>query len=328
MPPGPMSEKRRRATTDKRLLLVGLAAAVAIPALALALSLAGGDRADRRAPTVETIELSGRPSAVAIAAGLVWVADDATDAVRALDPATGDPVGDPIRVARNPVAMAASDGALWVAHASGAVMRVDAVGRHAGPAIEAGESITGIAVSGERVWAADLAGGSLVEIGARDQRVLRRVRIEGGPVRVIVAGESLWVTNRESTVSRVDPRTGEVGPTVDVGSGPIGLAFDGERIWVAASEEGTVSRLDAVSGNRAGPPVRVGRGPVAVAITEGTVWVANQDDRTVSRIDAATGELVGRPISLGTRPRGVGTGLGSLWVAGTDPGAAVRVGVV
>lgn len=269
-------------------------------------------------------ELPGRPSAVTVLRGRVWVADDQAHVVRVFDSGSATRVGEPIRVPRNPVALASASDAIWVGHAGGEVTRIDARTRRT-KIVEAGGSITGIAVRGWRVWAADLATRSLVEIDARTTALRRVYRLVQGVVRVTTAGDALWVTNSERTVTRVDPRAHAVGRPVPTGLGPIGLAFDGRRIWVANSDDGTVSRIAVSSGRSAGQPVPVGRGPVAVAAVNGSVWVANQDDRTLVRIDADGGRVVGDPISLNSSPRGVAAGEDSVWVVGTNPSRLVRV---
>lgn len=279
----------------------------------------------RSSGAVHLSPLAGRPSAVAVAGDVVWVADDEAHVVHAIDGATGKVIGKPIGVERNPIALATARNAVWVAHASGTIVRIDTRTRRAGPPIEAGESITGIAAQGQRVWASDLPTNSLVEIDSLTSRIRRVYRIKDGAVRVCAAGAALWVTNRERTATRVDPRTHEIGPTARVGRGPIGLASDGRRVWIANSDDGTISRIHASSGRHLGAPVRVGRGPVGVAIAGDFVWVINQEDETLTRIDPDRGEAVGEPMDLGLRPRGIAAGAGAVWVVGTNPGRLARV---
>lgn len=151
-----------------------------------------------------SISLEGRPSAVAVARGVVWIADDGTHSVHAIEADTRKRIAR-IRVARNPIAIDATDDAVWVAHAGGEIVRIDARRRSAGEPFEAGGSLTGVAANGSRVWATDLATNSLIELDARTSRRRRVYRIGAGTVRVAVAGDYLWVTNRESSVIRVDP---------------------------------------------------------------------------------------------------------------------------
>lgn len=294
----------------------------AVTSVAAALVTASACRSE---PSVRRIPIDGRPSAVTVADGVVWVTDDQRHRVHALDASSGERIRGPIPVPRNPIAIAAGRGDVWLGHAGGEVTRIATQSRRASRPIDAGESITGIAVRGNTVWAADLPTDSLIRIDARSSRVSDVTRVEDGVVRVAFSEDAAWVTNSERTVTRVEVPSGDADRPVNVGLGPIGLAFDGELVWVANSEDGTVSRIDAGSGRQAGSPVRVGLGPVAVAYGADSIWVANQDDGTVSRIDPESGRVVGEPLELGLRPRGIAFGGGAVWAVGTNPGGVVRV---
>ena len=55
----------------------------------------------------------------------------------------------------------------------------------------------------------------------------------------------------------IDPATGQVGAPVSVGTYPSMLAYDGARLWVANSEDGTMQAIDPADGRRG----RTGQGP-------------------------------------------------------------------
>ena len=59
----------------------------------------------------------------------------------------------------------------------------------------------------------------------------------------------------------------------DVGNGPLGVAADGEGVWVANSRDGTVARVDPKSAQVV-DRVRLGFSPDGVAITTDGVWVS------------------------------------------------------
>ena len=96
------------------------------------------------------------------------------------------------------------------------------------------------------------------------------------------------------------PQTIGVLPSVHVGNGPQGAAFDRatDTVYVANQGDNTVSVVDArhcnsldTSGCAQTPATApTGAGPFAIAIDDAThtVYVANQNDGTVSVIDAAT----------------------------------------
>ena len=71
---------------------------------------------------------------------------------------------------------------------------------------------------------------------------------------------------------RIDATTSKVEATIRVGNGPTGIAFGADRVWVANSQDGTVSTIDPQT-NAVGA-MRLGFQPTAVAVIERAVWVA------------------------------------------------------
>jgi hypothetical protein len=63
---------------------------------------------------VVTIPVSGAPSHIAVADGAVWVSNYGAHTLTRIDPRTSAVVGKPVRVGRNPLALAARDHTLWV----------------------------------------------------------------------------------------------------------------------------------------------------------------------------------------------------------------------
>nr|WSW47584.1 YncE family protein [Streptomyces sp. NBC_01001] len=130
-----------------------------------------------------------------------------------------------------------------------------------------------------------------------------------------------YVTNNAAgTVSVIDTTTNTVTATIDVGSGPEGVAVapDGTRAYVTNSNGATVSVI-ATATNTVTATIDVGRGPRGVAFTpDGTrAYVTNSIGGTVSVIDTAT-NTVTATIDVGEAPRGVAVGF-SVYVA--NPGS-------
>lgn len=285
-------------------------AAAVLLAAVMSLSVGCGGEEQR----VRTIPIDGRPSAVVVQGGLVWVADDANHVVHMVDPKTEEVVGRPIDVSKNPITMTASPGLVWVGHAGGEVVVIDAETREKVKEISAGGSITGATFLAPSVWVADGLGDTVKAIDVRSKRVVATHRIGRGAVRIAAGDDTLWVSNKSNSVTRIDVGSGEQ-KVFDVGGGPIGLARDDDRIWVANSDDGTVQ---VVGRSNAVP---TGRGPVAIAVWHGSVWVANQDAATVARVERETEET----LDLGTNPRGIAAGEDAIWLVGTTEEAVVRI---
>ncbi len=68
-----------------------------------------------------------------------------------------------------------------------------------------------------------------------------------------------------------------------VGTGPIGVAFDGANIWVANLSSNNVTKLRASDGTTLGT-FAVGTSPHGVAFDGANIWVANDSSNTVSKL--------------------------------------------
>jgi peptide/nickel transport system substrate-binding protein len=84
----------------------------------------------------------------------------------------------------------------------------------------------------------------------------------------------VWVANRaDGTVSKLDPRTGSVTDTIQVGRVPDGIATGPGGVWVANRAEGTLSRIDP-SSDAVVQTVRLDNPPQGLAATPQGVYVA------------------------------------------------------
>jgi streptogramin lyase len=195
------------------------------------------------------IRVGGRPGAIIVAGGRVWVADERGAGVTAINPQGERVHRRGIAPHAAPLRLAAGAGGVWVSSAStGVVSRIDrSIARAAGFPIRAGRGPAGITVGGGLVWVAN---------------------------------------SRSDTVTRVDPSIqGILGDPIPVGGRPGGIDAGTNLVWVASAAEDTVSRIDIESGEVVGDPIEVGSEPGAITIGEEAVWVANNGDGTVTRIE-------------------------------------------
>jgi YVTN family beta-propeller protein len=141
--------------------------------------------------------------------------------------------------------------------------------------------------------------------------------VSGGPVDLIadisgfttgarLSGDELtqlrWDLDRSRTKS------------ANVGSSPTAVAFDGTNVWVANFNSKSVSRINAVTGEKVLPDITVGTGPTALAFDGTRMWVANRTAGTLTRIDVATGQVL-PAIVPGSQPRGLAFDGTRMWVS-------------
>jgi YVTN family beta-propeller protein len=149
-------------------------------------------------------------------------------------------------------------------------------------------------------------------VGAIDpatNRVRSQIPVGEAPGRLAVGAGALWVANTDDdTVSRIEMGSRAV-QSVKVGHGPAGIAFGAGAVWVTNGFGRTVSRIDPDLA-RVTATITVGNGPSDVLVTAGSVWVANADDHTISRIDPDTDRVRAH---LDVTASGLAYGEGALW---------------
>jgi virginiamycin B lyase len=139
--------------------------------------------------------LGGASAYIWAAAGSVWVADDGPQTLLRLDPATG-----------NVLARAST-----------------------------GNGTSALVTAGGFAWILNHRDGTLERIDLATNAITRLSRLPGdAPERMVMLDGSLWVTGRGTDLLRVDPATGAVQATIEIGAGGIDLRAAGGHIWVFA----------------------------------------------------------------------------------------------
>jgi YVTN family beta-propeller protein len=134
------------------------------------------------------------PSAIAIGAGAVWIANSADNNVYRMLPETATTVKT-ISVGLQPSGIAVGDGAVWVTNrGDDSVYRIDLRSGSAIP-IAVGHGPTGIAVGPGAVWIANSADGTVYRIDPKSLSVVAKVRVGARPVGLALTPDGrVWVT--------------------------------------------------------------------------------------------------------------------------------------
>jgi actin-like ATPase involved in cell morphogenesis/streptogramin lyase len=109
-------------------------------------------------------------------------------------------------------------------------------------------------------------------------------------------GDELWLTTTGGRVlARLDPATGEVRGTVDVGPDPVEVVFDqDDGLWVSLRGQGVVARYDPTTGEELQRVEFPDRRPTGLAVGGGSLWVTMRDG--LAHVDIASGEITEIPI--------------------------------
>jgi class 3 adenylate cyclase/streptogramin lyase len=143
----------------------------------------------------------------------------------------------------------------------------------------------------------------------------------GSQPTAVAGGEgAIWVASEGSqTVTRLDPETGQGGPTVATQGSASGVVVDEDgTVWVLNQFQATVVRLDP-RGTTIADSIGLESGTKDIAVGEGAVWVINEGQRALIRIDPHDPQTnIPAPVlgaeSFQHAPGGVATGDGFVWV--------------
>lgn len=130
--------------------------------------------------------------AMAVGDGGIWVANDDAHTVSRINTADNR-VDSVATIPGVPSHIAASDSGLWVTDGTGIVVTVPAGKPHRLLRVQVGGQLTGLAATGETVWVADTARGTLNRIDARRHMVVGQVPIGARPYAVAVDRQTVWV---------------------------------------------------------------------------------------------------------------------------------------
>src|SRR5579864_2369246 len=146
-----------------------------------------------------------------------------------------------------------------------------------------GEACSGMDFGYGSVWV-PLCGkhSALVRISALTNRITAILPIapagaEGG---IAAGGDSLWMaTDKNGTLSRIDPASNEVRQTISIPAGSYNPLFADGKIWVTGFDTNVVTAVDASSGRVLGS-IAVGPKPRFLTAGAGSIWILNQGDGT------------------------------------------------
>jgi YVTN family beta-propeller protein len=250
---------------------------------------------------------------LAIAHGSVWVVNRVDETVSRIDPTTSAVVAT-IPVGTTPVNVAASADAIWVTNSrSGSVSKIDPEtnrttatveigapcreGRHSRPSARCSMPI-GMTVNENTVWIADFEDAKVVRIDATSNEIIGEpIGVGEGPEVIVVNADAAWVAisfggTRYGKcsdacgrgVSRIDLETNQVVATIPLTGRPIGLALDGDAIWVSQFEHGNITKIDSKTNSIVGEPIRVSPQPSLMTVGERAIWISSTDIELLSRV--------------------------------------------
>jgi sugar lactone lactonase YvrE len=188
------------------------------------------------AATGETTAIVGAgtqpPQSVTAGGGTLWTVSR-SNWLTWIDTATGRATGSGIGGESSYLWFAA--GSLWVADdARSKLLRIDPSTRQTRTEIDTGSGTSSFVTDGTRAWITNHRDATLDRINLATNAVTHLGKLPGdAPERMTLSAGSLWITGRGTDLLRVNPETGAVQATIEIGTGGIDVAAAGGRIWVA-----------------------------------------------------------------------------------------------
>jgi serine/threonine protein kinase len=175
-----------------------------------------------------SIGVPGDATAGAAGEGAVWVTT--SDGLVRVDPRTNRTQLYPIDAGTDDVAV--GEGAVWVLDIlRGIVTRVDpATGEQ--DQIQLSGTLDKIVAGEGKIWVLDSGAGTVTPIGPDSGRPLSPIRVGAEPLDIAVGPGSVYVSNADGTLSRIDPVRLDASP-LDVGAPLASIAVEPEsgNLW-------------------------------------------------------------------------------------------------
>jgi DNA-binding beta-propeller fold protein YncE len=162
-------------------------------------------------------------------------------------------------------------------------------------------------------------------LGDSGIEVSEPIPVGQAPLRITASAAGVWVSSeRDGTLTRLDPESGEeVGRPVRI-PGVSGVAVGGRWLWATVPRQGELIRIDKTSG-RALEAIDVGGVPGPIALGGGRVWIADEEGRGITAVNSDGGRLYRRGLPPRAQPLRLAVGAGGLWVSSASAGNVRRI---
>jgi DNA-binding beta-propeller fold protein YncE len=167
----------------------------------------------------------------------------------------------------------------------------------------------------------------LLLLGDEGPSVSAPIAVGTPPLRITADGQGAWVTSeRDGTVTRLDPASGKQLRRVTLRRGISGIAIGSKWLWVTDPRRHELLRLDAETLRRKQATQIPGApGPIALSANPRRVWVADEDGNGIAVVNAESGRRIRTQLPPPAGPLRLAVGAGGLWVSSSSTGSVRRI---
>lgn len=329
----PTPEQRRRVGRSRAIVTGAILLAGSIAGIVIAVS--GGSEPVVVGPNsvavvnpktgrvVADVPIGGRPVAIAIGTGGVWVANADDQTIVRIDPKTKKVVKTIGGLGTDVSDIAVGFGAVWVAGGNDSTLtRIDPKLNAPGAPIDLGaggelvpQPVFLVATGAGNIWVT--RGNKVLRIDPGGSEVTKTIAADR-PQGLGIGAGSVWVTQLNEHLLRVAATSGKLTADRDLSSQLFFPLVQDGSVWLVAYENKTtqILRLDPSTLVQQGAaiPFTVKRFPFDLASGAGALWTVTPVDGGLWRIDPKTGRTK-EVVVLGHHPIAVAAGEGAVWVA-------------
>jgi streptogramin lyase len=185
----------------------------------------------------------------------------------------------------------------------------------------------GAVASDDAVWLRDSSTGTVIRVGAKDNKVSAPVSIGGKPCASLASAfASVWAPScGDRTLVRINPAdlkvTGKAVVEISEADGRIASGIG--SIWVVTDRKGVVTRIDPDT-NQPVAEIHVTGGAAAVLFHGDALWVTSGAGKKLTRIDPNNNEIV-ESIDVGPEPVRLAAADDAVWTLNRGDGSVTRV---
>ena len=147
------------------------------------------------------------------------------------------------------------------------------------------------------------------------------------PLRVTADAQGAWVTSeRDGTVTRLDPSNGNVLRQVTVQPGVSGVAIGSKWLWVTNPRRHELLRLDSKTLQEK-QVIEIPGAPGAIALSAKPrrVWVADEDGSGIAVVNAENDSRIRTQLPPQAAPLRLAVGAGGLWASSSSTASVRRI---
>ncbi|MGI9606631.1 MAG: hypothetical protein ACR2P0_10875 [Acidimicrobiales bacterium] len=230
---------------------------------------------------------------------------------------TGSVVGEPLAVVgiRDQAHISTSEGVVEV---------ISLIGQEDGRTIQSGV-VDHVARDEQAFWGFSPDSARLRRYRVGTGRITNTVDLPTAISDLTVGAGAVWALGTDNLVYKVNTADFTLSP-LSAGESVISVTAGPDAVWALSAADGSLRRLDAVSGSVL-VTVPVGRDPVDAAFSGNSVWVALRSGETLIEVDTRTSAVVSRT-KLPAVPIELIPGEGGVFVRLEGDVPLVRVGSI